>query len=87
MSVGNLHAQHGYADALAGDSGLHGTGYAFGKQRQRGIFLVAEVEDVVHLVLGDAKDVTFFQGIDVKEGEVVLVLGYFVAGNLPCDDA
>ena len=87
VCVGHLHAEDGHADALARHSGLDGHGDALGEERQRRVLLVREVEDVVDLVLGDAERVTLGQRVDVEEGEVMLVFGNLVAGDLPGDDA
>ena len=87
VSVRNFHTQHGYAYALAGNGCSDGLCHAFGKQRQRNILLIAEVEEVIDFVLGDAKGVALLKGVDIKESEVMFVLRNFVAGNLPCNDS
>ena len=87
VCVGNFKPQYALAHLDAGDGLADGYGHLFGKDLQTCYLLVAEVEDVVNLMLGDNQCVAFLQGIDVEEGKVVLVLGNLVAGNLACNYA
>ena len=87
MGVGNLHAQHGHADALAGEGFFECHGHLLGEEVQACEFVVLEVEDIVYLTLGDYEGMSFHHGVDVEEGKVVLVLGHLVAGNLACHDS
>ena len=46
--------------------------------------VVVEVEDIIHLFLGDAEHVARDNGVDVEEGETVVGLCDLVAGDFTC---
>ena len=82
VRVGNLHAQHRHADALAGEGRFLCLGNPLGKEVQASQLVVLKVEDIVDLALGDYKRMTLDHRVDVKESEESVVFGHFVAGNL-----
>ena len=87
VCVGNFKTQYALAHLYARDGLADGDGHLFGEDLQTGYLLVAEVEDVVNLMLWDNQCVTFLQRVDVEEGKVVLVLGNLVARYLACNYA
>ena len=58
----------------------------FGRFHERRVVFVGEIVDLVDLVFGDDKGVAAGFGIDVEEGESVVVFVDFVAGNVAADD-
>ena len=87
VCMGNFKSQCALAHLDARNCLADGDGHLFGKDLQTGYLLVAEVEDVVNLVLWNYQCVAFLQWVDIKEGEVVLVLGNLVARYLACNYA
>ena len=85
--VGMWHLKPQYALSYlgAGECLLDGYGYLLGKDLQPCQFLVREVEDVVDLSLWYAQGVTFLQGTNVEECQIVLVLGNLVTGYFSCN--
>ena len=82
VCVWHFKTHHSHANAFAGHHSLHGCGNFVGKIPESGIFLGAEVEDVVNLVAWNHKSVAFGNRVDVEESIEILVLGNLVAGNL-----
>ena len=82
VGVWHFESQHSdtYFDTGAGF--LEAASHAVCKALQFAVEVFVEVEDVVHLFLGDAEDVAFDYGVDVEEGQAVVGFGYFVAGYL-----
>ena len=82
VGMRNFQAQYALAYLNAGDGFLNGNGHLLGKYLQAGQLFVGEVEDVVHLALGDDQCMSLLQGADIEECKVLVVLGNLVAGNL-----
>lgn len=87
VGVGDFESEDALAYLDAGDGFLYGYGYALGKDLHGCYLVVFKVEDVVDFTLGYDEGVAFLQGVDVEEGEELVVLGYLVAGYLACYDA
>ena len=86
VDMWNVDANHSLADFDAGADLLKASGDALGEEVELAEEVVVEVEDVVDLLLGDAEDVSRDDRIDVEEGEAMLRLGHFIAGNFTCND-
>lgn len=86
VRVGHIDAHHGLADLDAGAHLLEALGDALGEEVQLAEELVVEVEDIVDLLLGDAKHVAAHNGVDVEEGQTVVGLGDTVARDFARDD-
>ena len=82
MHMRHIDAHHGLTYLDAGAHFLQPLGNALGEEMELAEEVVVEVEDVVHLLLGDAEDMAFDYGVDVEEGQAVVGFGYFVAGYL-----
>lgn len=87
MCMRHFKTYHGDSYALAVDSFLHALGNTLGKKLKGEIFLVAEIEDVAHLALGNNQNMPRIDRIDVEKGEMTVVLGYLVARYLACYNA
>ena len=86
MCVGNVDAHHGLSDLDARTGFLESLGDALGKEMEFTEELIIDVEDIVDFFLGDAKHMAAHDGVDVEEGEAVLSLGHFVAGDFSGHD-
>lgn len=84
VCMGNLQSQYALAHLDAGDGLADGYCHFLGKDLQSGNLFVVQIENVVHLVFGNDKSVSFLEGADVKEGEVFFVLGNLVAWYFAC---
>ena len=87
VGVGDVDADDGLPHFDAGAYFFQSLGHTLGKEVQLAERLIVEVEDVVDLLLGDAEDVSACDGVDVEEGEAVVGLADFVAGDFAVDDA
>ena len=87
VGMGNLHAENGHTDPLAGNSLTEGDGHLAGEGRQTGIGLLVQMEDIVILdMLGDDEGMALGQRSDVQEGIEVFVLRTFVGRDLAGGD-
>lgn len=86
VHVGHFQSYNGRADTLAGDDLLEPQRYLLGEKIQLAQRLIAHIEDVVDLLPGDHKCVSLFDRPDIKKGNVRIVLGNDVAGNLALND-
>ena len=84
VGVRHIDAHNCLANLDAGTHFFQSASHAATEQMQLGEELFIEVEDVVDLLFGDAKDMPTDNGVDVEEGETMLGLGHTVAGNLAC---
>src|SRR5690606_1927348 len=87
VRVRHFQADDRYTDACTGHHRLDLASHFLGKGQHARKELIGQVEEVVHLHLWDHQRVTLAQRVDVEEGQVAFVLGYFVAGYLPLHDA
>ena len=87
VGVRHLESEDGDADLDAAEGAAHSRGNALGKQLERQVILVAEIKEVVDLLLGDYQHVTLGNGVDVEESIVVLVFGDLVRGDFAGNDA
>lgn len=82
VRMGHVDTHHGFADLDAGAHLLEALGDALGEEMELAEELVVEVEDVVHLLLGDAEDMAADHGVDIEECQTAVCLKHFVAGYL-----
>ena len=61
---------------------LEALGDALGKEMQLAEELVVKVKDIVHLLLGDAENVSADDGINIQECQAIVGLGDTIAWNL-----
>ena len=90
MHMVHLHAQYGYAHALAARCFFQPARHLLGEHHQPRKGLVVEVEDIVRLglgQLGDNQRMPFLQRVDVQECIIFVVLRYLVRRNLTIDDS
>lgn len=87
VGMGDLKAYHRHADALAGHSFFKAGCHALGKKVHCLEICIVDIEDVAVFFFGDDEGVARSDGIDVKEGKKLVVLGNFVAGNFACNDS
>ena len=81
MNMRYVDAHHSLAHLDTWANLLETLGYTLGEKVQFTEELVVEVEDIVHLFLGDAKYMATDNGVDVEESETMLSFGDFVAGD------
>ena len=86
VDMWNVDANHCLADFDAGADLLKSFGDATCKEVQLGEEFLVEIENIVHFLFGYAEDVSRDDRIDVEEGEAMLRLGHFIAGNFTCND-
>ena len=86
MAVVYIQSYHGDTHLLAGDSLLNGLGHPLGEKHQRGKLLIAQVENIVGLLARNYQHMARMHRVDVEEGEMILILGHFIRGNLPRGD-
>ena len=86
MGVGYFHAQHCHADALAGERSLQSLGHLLSKEVQACKLIVLQVEDIVYLTFGNHQGVTLYHGVDIEEGEGLVVFVDFVTGDFAVND-
>ena len=82
----HLKAQYGLTHLDAGEGTLDACSHVLGKHLHSGQVGIAQVEEVIHLLLRDDQCMSLNQRIDIEESEELVVFGYFVAGNLACYD-
>ena len=86
VCVGHLKTKHGLSYLYAVEHLLLGNGYLLGKKLKVTQFLVSQVKQIVNLTLGDAQNVSLYQGVDIQECKAVLCLCNLVSGYLTCND-
>ena len=74
----HLHAEHGHANALAGECSLLCAGNLLGKEVETCQFIVFEVIDVVYFAFGNHEGVSLYHGVDVEECKVLIVLCHLI---------
>ena len=84
VGVRNLHTKHSDTYALAGDGCLDGSSHLLCEGAQAGVSLIVEVENVIHLFLGNNQGMPLGKRIDVEESIVVVVFSNLVRRYLPC---
>ena len=87
MGVRHFHAHDRHAYPLARHGCLYGGGHALGEHHQPAVCPVVEAEYIVVLHFRHDERVSFREGVYVEEGEIVIVLGHFVAGDFAVDYA
>lgn len=87
VGMGHIYAYYGFAYLDTGADLFEGFGYGAGEEMETSIKLVIEVENIIHLFLGDAEDVSSHHGIDVEKGETVFGLSHLIARNFTCYDS
>ena len=87
VGVGDIEADYGDSDFLAGDGFFESFGHPLGKEHKAGVFLVGKVEDIVDLLFGDYEHMARMNGVDVEKCEIILVFGYFIRRDLAGGDA
>ena len=87
VCVGNFEAQNDNSDLFTGEFATDFGGHLLGKNHHAAKSLVIEIKQIVNLLLRDNECMSFCQRINIQEGVVAVIFGYFVRGDLPCDDA
>lgn len=83
----NLQTDDGRSDPLAGDSLLLCAGHLLCEDMQPGKLVVLHVEDIIDLLFRDDEEMTALNGLDVKEGKMIVILGDNVSGQLTTNNA
>lgn len=86
VSMVHLKTEHSHAHLAAGESTLNGQSHLLGKHHHVGKFLIAQVEDVVHLMLRHHQRVALRQGVDVEKSIKLVTLGTLVRGYFARND-
>ena len=86
VRVRHLQPDHGHPDPLAGNGTLDLLRHVPGKQVDATQQPFVKVKEVVDLLFGDDEGVPLREGLDVEEGEELVVLGDAVARDVPGDD-
>ena len=87
MGVVYVKADDSLRHLLAWEGLLDGCCYVLGKDLHTAYLLVGEVKEVVDLALGHYQGVAGLDGVDVKEGVELVILGALVTGNLSLYDS
>ena len=84
VGVRNFKSEHclTYLDAWEGT--LDGTCNYLGEYLHSSKVLIAEVKDVINLLLRNYKGVTLYKRVDIEKCEKLIGLCYFVARYLTC---
>ena len=86
VSMVHLKAEHSHAHLAAGKSTPNGQSHLLGKHHHVGKFLIAQVEDVVHLMLRHHQCVALRQRVDVEKSIKLVTLGTLVRGYFARND-
>lgn len=87
VSMRHINAHDGDTDLDAWANLLEARGNTTAEAMKVDKKVIVEVENIVDLLLGDAKDMTPDYRIDIEKSEEIFGLGDFVAGNLASNDA
>ena len=84
MGMWNLHSKYCYTDSLTWDGSLQCDCDLTGESPETGISLFVEMEDIVIFdFLWDYESMALCKRADVKEGIIILALGYLVGRYFP----